>query len=70
MNTLFELPQQTELINRIPNNLIGKTCNSCKHRERHQMGGSIIQYCGIRKSKRTENVKCRLVVVMSMNKIN
>ena len=32
-----------------------KTCRSCKFRERHQMGLSTIQYCGIRPSNRTEN---------------
>ncbi|WP_338761934.1 hypothetical protein WAF17_16580 [Bernardetia sp. ABR2-2B] len=32
-----------------------KTCRSCKFRERHQMGLSIIQYCGITPSNRTEN---------------
>lgn len=31
------------------------TCRYCEHRQRHQCGGSIIQYCGIRKSKRTYN---------------
>lgn len=30
-------------------------CRSCKHRQRWQCGGSIIQYCGIRKSNRTFN---------------
>ena len=41
----------------------GKTCNSCEHRERHQCGGSVIQYCGIRSSNRTVNrllkIKCK-----------
>jgi len=40
-----------------------KTCNSCEHRQRHQCGGSIIQYCGVRKSNRTYNgqlkIKCK-----------
>ena len=39
------------------------TCKDCQHRERHQCGGSIIQYCGIRGSNRTENgllkIKCK-----------
>lgn len=34
---------------------IGKTCRTCKHRQRWQCGGSVIQYCGKRKSKRTFN---------------
>lgn len=40
-----------------------KTCLTCVHRERHQCGGTVIQYCGIRKSNRTENgqlkIKCK-----------
>ena len=32
-----------------------KTCLQCENRERHQKGGSIIQYCGVRKSNRTKN---------------
>lgn len=31
------------------------TCRSCDNRERWQCGGSVIQYCGVRKSNRTEN---------------
>jgi len=30
-------------------------CRTCKHRQRWQCGGSIIQYCGVRKSNRTFN---------------
>lgn len=33
----------------------GKTCRTCEHRERWQMGGSVIQYCGITRSNRTQN---------------
>lgn len=73
MELLFELPEQTELIQRIPDELKGKTCNTCVHRERHQMGGSIIQYCGIRKSKRTENgllkIKCKMQACSSYKKL-
>lgn len=40
-----------------------KTCLSCEHRQRHQFGSKIIQYCGIRKSNRTDNgllkIKCK-----------
>ncbi|MCB9073996.1 MAG: hypothetical protein H6552_00465 [Chitinophagales bacterium] len=32
-----------------------KTCRTCIHRERWRCGGSIIQYCGKRKSNRTFN---------------
>ena len=32
-----------------------KFCRTCKHRQRWQCGGSIIQYCGVRKSNRTFN---------------
>lgn len=31
------------------------TCRNCANRQRHQCGGSIIQYCGVRKSNRTYN---------------
>ena len=33
----------------------GYTCRQCKHRQRWQCGGSIIQYCGVRRSNRTFN---------------
>lgn len=32
-----------------------KFCRTCAHREPWQCGGKIIQYCGVRKSKRTFN---------------
>ena len=31
------------------------TCRTCAHRQRYEYGGSIFQYCGERKSKRTNN---------------
>jgi hypothetical protein len=37
-----------------------KTCLTCRHRERWRCGGSIIQYCGIRKSNRTFNKKLKI----------
>lgn len=46
MNTLFDLSE-------IPK--ATKFCRTCKHRERWQCGGSIIQYCGKRGSNRTFN---------------
>lgn len=44
--TIFEAPQ-------VPHT--GPTCRTCQHRQRWQCGGTIIQYCGARKSNRTEN---------------
>lgn len=44
--TLFEAP---------PVSYNGRTCKTCEHRQRWQCGGTIIQYCGARKSNRTEN---------------
>jgi len=39
------------------------TCNDCEHRERHQCNSKVFQYCGIRKSNRTDNgllkIKCK-----------
>lgn len=39
------------------------TCRTCAHRERHQCGGAIIQYCAVNGSNRTENgkkkIKCK-----------
>lgn len=32
-----------------------KFCRTCRHRQRWQCGGSIIQYCGVRKCNRTFN---------------
>ena len=54
---LFPLPDAKQL------GTNGLTCNTCEHRQRHQCGASIIQYCGVRKSNRTENgllkIKCK-----------
>jgi len=47
-NELFESEPQRKGVNL-------DTCRHCEHRQRHQCGGSIIQYCGVRKSNRTEN---------------
>ena len=61
MNTLFDL--STGDIKTQNANYVVLTCLTCDHRERHQCGGSIIQYCGVRKSNRTENgllkIKCK-----------
>jgi hypothetical protein len=53
MDLLFDLePQQTD-----------KTCNECEHRQRWQCNSKTIQYCGIRKSNKTNNkllkIKCK-----------
>lgn len=41
----------------------GKTCKTCSWRERHECGAKVFQYCGARKSNRTENgllkIKCK-----------
>ena len=38
-------------------------CRTCKHRQRWKCGVSIIQYCGVCKSNRTDNgllkIKCK-----------
>ena len=51
MNLLFEIEQLNETKD---------TCLTCVHRERHQCGGSVIQYCGVRKSNRTHNGKLKI----------
>jgi len=48
MNELFKLPEIKEF------------CRTCKHRERWECGGKIIQYCGVRKSNRTHNGKLKI----------
>jgi hypothetical protein len=41
----------------------GKTCLTCRYRQRWEYGSKIIQYCGIIASNRTENghlkIKCK-----------
>ena len=45
------------------------TCNSCEHRQRWQYNSKVFQYCGVRKSNRTNNgllkIKCRDVACLS-----
>jgi len=49
----------------LPNPLLaaGLTCNSCQHRQRWECNSKVFQYCGVRKSKRTDNgllkIKCK-----------
>jgi hypothetical protein len=47
-NALFEMPP-------IEPSKPTNTCRSCMHRQRWNIGGSIIQYCSARKSNRTTN---------------
>ena len=55
--TLFTSPGENALLN------TALTCNSCKNRQRWQCESKVIQYCGVRKSNRTENgllkIKCK-----------
>jgi len=37
-------------------------CKNCKHRQRWQCGGRVIQYCGVRKSNRTYNKLLKIKV--------
>jgi hypothetical protein len=43
--------------------IVTLTCNSCDHRQRWQCNSKVFQYCGVRKSKRTDNgllkIKCK-----------
>lgn len=39
-------------------------CRTCAHRQRWHCGGSIIQYCGVRKSKRTRNGLLKIKVTL------
>ena len=55
--TLFSLPNAKPLL------CAGLTCNNCEHRQRWQCNSKVFQYCGVRKSNRTENgllkIKCK-----------
>lgn len=46
-----------------PHPLDKVTCFTCEHRQRHQCNSVVIQYCGVRKSNRTDNgllkIKCK-----------
>lgn len=56
-STLFALPDANPLLG------AGLTCNSCEHRQRWQCNSKVFQYCGVRKSNRTDNgllkIKCK-----------
>lgn len=51
-----------ELFN-VPITESGNTCRTCEHRQRWECNSKVIQYCGIRKSNRTDNgllkIKCK-----------
>ena len=53
--TLFDLPPVAEPRLAIEPPLPSATCRTCRHRERWQCGGKIIQYCGKIRSSRTGN---------------
>lgn len=57
-DTLFDLPEESK-------DKPITFCRTCEHRERHQCGGSVIQYCGVRKSNRTLNGKLKIKVTMA-----
>lgn len=52
---LFEIEQNKDEIK--------ETCRTCEHRQRWQCNSKVFQYCGKRKSNRTENgllkIKCK-----------
>lgn len=54
--TLFNELQETK-----PTSML--TCRQCEHRQRWECGSKVFQYCGVRKSKRTNNgllkIKCK-----------
>jgi hypothetical protein len=56
-HTLFDLPQAKSEQKTV------LTCLSCKHRQRWECNSVVVQYCGVRKSNRTENgllkIKCK-----------
>lgn len=46
MNKLFNIP---------PIKPKDETCRTCRHRQRWQANSKVIQYCGVRISRRTQN---------------
>lgn len=55
MDKLFEIEEQ------IP--VVTNNCKDCEHRQRWECNSKVFQYCGIRKSNRTNNgflkIKCK-----------
>lgn len=54
MNLLFNIPEQPPTA----------FCRSCVNRQRWTFGNTVIQYCGVRKSNRTENGLLKIKVTM------
>lgn len=58
MTNLFDLDQLNK-----ETTLNTNTCLTCEHRQRWEYGSKVIQYCGVRKSNRTNNgllkIKCK-----------
>lgn len=52
--TLFEISDEKQL------SIKGLTCNSCEHRQRWECNSKVFQYCGVRKSNRTQNGKLKI----------
>ena len=65
--------KQLEIFSDTQNVTQNETCLTCSHRERHECGMSIIQYCGIRKSNRTKNglliIRCKDAACAAYKKI-
>ncbi len=55
MDKLFDIPEQ------LPE--ITNTCKDCEHRQRWECNSKVFQYCGVRKTNRTDNgllkIKCK-----------
>ena len=59
---LFDIPEKSVVI--INTDLSSKyTCRECENRQRWQCNSKVFQYCGVRKSNRTDNgflkIKCK-----------
>lgn len=54
----IEMPEENQL-----EPTQSKTCNTCVHRQRWECNSKVFQYCGARKSSRTNNgllkIKCK-----------
>lgn len=55
MEKLFEVEEE--------NKKLTSSCKDCEHRQRHECNSKVFQYCGVRKSNRTNNgllkIKCK-----------
>lgn len=65
MNTLFEIEPN-------PISKPENTCKDCEHRQRWECNSKVFQYCGVRKSNRTNNrllkIKCKDAACASFKK--